>query len=98
MKRLADDLFLLEGFPPNLINVYLMGGVLIDAGTRHAVARIKHQLQGQNVLAHALTHAHPDHQGSSHAICEAFDIPLWCGADDADAVTNPALIIERLPK
>jgi hydroxyacylglutathione hydrolase len=35
------------------------------------------------VSAHALTHAHPDHFGSSHAVCEALQIPLWCGANDA---------------
>jgi glyoxylase-like metal-dependent hydrolase (beta-lactamase superfamily II) len=27
-----------------------------------------------------------DHQGSSHAVCEAFDIPLHCGAGDREAV------------
>jgi len=35
------------------------------------------------VSAHALTHAHPDHHGSSHAVCEALKIPLWCGERDA---------------
>jgi hydroxyacylglutathione hydrolase len=41
------------------------------------------QLQGHTVRAHALTHAHPDHFGSSHAVCEALGIPLWCGERDA---------------
>jgi glyoxylase-like metal-dependent hydrolase (beta-lactamase superfamily II) len=36
------------------------------------------------VRAHALTHAHPDHFGSSHAICEQLEIPLWCGKNDAE--------------
>jgi len=36
------------------------------------------------VSAHALTHAHPDHQGASHQVCEALRIPLWCGEADAD--------------
>lgn len=35
------------------------------------------------MAAHALTHAHPDHYGSSHAVCEALGIPLWCGTRDA---------------
>jgi hydroxyacylglutathione hydrolase len=35
------------------------------------------------VRAHALTHAHPDHFGSSHAVCEQLRIPLWCGERDA---------------
>ncbi len=32
----------------------------------------------KKVTAHALTHAHADHQGSSKIICESFQIPLWC--------------------
>jgi hydroxyacylglutathione hydrolase len=44
------------------------------------------------VNAHALTHAHPDHFGSSHAVCEALGIPLWCGERDvpvAEGHTRP---------
>ncbi len=86
MKRLAEGVFMLSGFPPNAINIYLLGDVLIDAGTRQAERRILRQIAGSPVSAHALTHAHPDHQGSSHAICERLQIPLWCGRDDLDAV------------
>ena len=46
MKRLADDLYLLRGFPPNAINVYLAQDVLIDAGTRQAERRITRQIGG----------------------------------------------------
>ena len=35
---------------------------------------------------HLVTHAHPDHFGSSHAVCEALGLPLWTGAGDADAL------------
>jgi glyoxylase-like metal-dependent hydrolase (beta-lactamase superfamily II) len=97
MKLVADGLYQLRGFPPNAINIYLMGDVLVDAGTRLALGRIVRQLRGRTVTAHALTHAHPDHQGSSHAVCAALGLPLWCGAADAEAIENPALIIERLP-
>lgn len=44
------------------------------------------QLEGRRLSAHALTHAHPDHYGSSHAVCEALGIPLWCGERDAHVV------------
>ena len=44
------------------------------------------QVGDRKLSAHALTHAHPDHQGASHAVCERLGIPLWCGADDADAM------------
>src|SRR3954467_4219705 len=70
MKLIADDVYLLPGFPPNAINVYLVGDVLVDAATRHAGRRILRQIEGREVTAHALTHAHADHQGASHEICE----------------------------
>lgn len=97
MKRLADGLYLLPGLPPFAINVYLMGGVIVDAGTRLAARRILRQVRGHRVSALTLTHAHPDHQGSCHAVCEALGVPLWCGAADAEAVEDPALMIRRLP-
>jgi glyoxylase-like metal-dependent hydrolase (beta-lactamase superfamily II) len=89
MKQLADGLYLLRGWPPNAINVYLVGDVLIDAGTRQAEGRIMRQIAGSALTAHALTHAHPDHQGSSHAICERLGIPLWCGRGDIPAMETP---------
>ena len=92
MKQLADGLYLLRGFPPNAINVYLLEDVLIDAGTRQAQRRIVRQIRGRPVSAHALTHAHPDHQGASHAICERLHIPLWCGRDDVAAMETPGAI------
>ena len=50
------------------------------------------ELDGRRLSAHALTHAHPDHQGSSHAICERLQIPLWCGQDDVHAMETPGAI------
>jgi hydroxyacylglutathione hydrolase len=82
------------------------GDVLIDAGTSSDRKRILSQLAGRTVRAHALTHAHPDHFGSSHAVCEALGIPLWCGEDDAGVVEGErprpgqgrgAKLLSRLP-
>jgi glyoxylase-like metal-dependent hydrolase (beta-lactamase superfamily II) len=86
MRQLAEGVHLLRGWPRNAINVYLISDVLIDAGTRHAERRIMRQIADREVDAHALTHAHPDHQGSSHAICERLGIPLWCGQGDVRAM------------
>lgn len=97
MKQLAQDVHLLDGFPPFAINVYLIGDVLVDAGTRHAAKRILRQLNGRTITAHVLTHAHPDHQGASHEVCETLRIPLWCGERDADAMQD-GRIMERQPK
>jgi hydroxyacylglutathione hydrolase len=57
--------------------------VLIDAGTARRAKSIMSELDGRDVAAHALTHAHPDHFGSSHEVCETLGIPLWCGERDA---------------
>jgi hydroxyacylglutathione hydrolase len=89
MKQLAEGVYLLHGWPRNAINVYLVGDVLIDAATRQGERRIMRQIADRTVTAHALTHAHPDHQGSSHAICERLGIPLWCGQGDIPAMETP---------
>jgi glyoxylase-like metal-dependent hydrolase (beta-lactamase superfamily II) len=86
VKELAPGVWQLKGFPADNINVYLAGDVLIDAGTALDRRRILRQISGRTVTAHALTHAHFDHYGSSHAICTTLGIPLWCGADDVAAV------------
>ena len=97
MKEVAPDVWLLSGMPPNAINVFLVGDVLVDAGTRHAERRILRQLAGREVRTHMLTHAHPDHQGASHAVCERLGVPLWCGAADTAAAERPELIRDRQP-
>lgn len=89
MKELADGLYMLDGWPRNSINVYVAQDVLIDAATRQGERRIMRQIAARKLSAHALTHAHPDHQGSSHAICERLQIPLWCGREDVHAMETP---------
>lgn len=100
MRELAEDVFSLDLYPGNLVNAYLVGGVLVDAATRHACGRILRELGGHRVEAHALTHVHPDHQGSSHAICEALNLPLWVGALEADAMESGAMeeLLPRTPE
>ncbi len=92
MRQLAEDVYQLRGRPPNAINVYVIGDVLLDAATRQGERRIMRELGGRTLSAHALTHAHPDHQGSSHAICERLQIPLWCGQGDVPAMETPGAI------
>jgi glyoxylase-like metal-dependent hydrolase (beta-lactamase superfamily II) len=88
MRELAKDVWQLEGTPADMVNVYLVGDVLIDAGTRFDAGRILRQLRDRTVSAHAITHAHPDHLGSSHAVCEQLGVPFWVGRADADAATD----------
>jgi hydroxyacylglutathione hydrolase len=92
MKQLAEDVYQLQGRPANAINVYVIGDVLIDAATRQGERRIMRQLAGRDIAAHALTHTHPDHQGSSHAVCERLGVPLWCGQGDVPSMETPGAI------
>jgi hydroxyacylglutathione hydrolase len=97
MTEVAPGVHQLTGFPKNAINWYLAGDVLIDAGGRPDTGRIIKQLNGRPLSAHALTHAHPDHQGASHAVCERFGLPFWVGEKDVEAAERPELIKERQP-
>jgi glyoxylase-like metal-dependent hydrolase (beta-lactamase superfamily II) len=86
MREIADGLWQLAGFPPDWFNVYLAGDVLIDAGTRWALPRIRRQLRGRRVRLLALSHCHPDHQGSAAELCRRLGVPLACHEADAPAV------------
>ena len=96
MQLLAPDLYILRAFPPHGVNVYLTGGTLIDAGTRWHRWPLLWQLRSTRLVAHTLTHAHPDHQGASDAVCTRFGIPLWCGAADASSAER-GRTIDLLP-
>lgn len=97
MKQLAEDVHMLKGLPPNAINVYLVGEVLIDAATRQAEKRIFKQLAGRRISAHALTHVHPDHQGCSHVVCERLGVPLSCGQEDVPAMESGPVVGSKVP-
>jgi len=92
MKPLAPDVYHLSLFPFDSINAYVIGDVLIDAGVRWSTRRLRRTLSGHSICAHALTHAHADHQGASHAICEALDVPLWCGVADVPAMESGRIV------
>jgi hydroxyacylglutathione hydrolase len=98
MTELAPGVHQLTGFPKYGINWYLLEDVLVDAGGRPDKRRILKQLREHKVTAHALTHAHPDHQGASHAVCTELGIPFWVGEDDVAAAERPELIRERQPQ
>jgi glyoxylase-like metal-dependent hydrolase (beta-lactamase superfamily II) len=97
MTELAPGVHLFTGFPKYAINWYLVGDVLVDAGGKPDKGRILKQLRGHKVSAHALTHAHPDHQGASHAICNELSIPFWVHRDDVEVAEDPRLILKRQP-
>lgn len=107
MIKVAQDVYHIPVMPRNSINCYLIEDVLIDAGIRTSYRIISEAIKGKTVAAHALTHSHADHQGSSRYICEQFDIPLWCSlqeipqAETGEATKeypNQKHIITRLQK
>ncbi len=85
MQPIAEGVWQLSGRPRDLVNVYLVEDVLIDAGTRWARRRLLRQLRGRTLRLVALTHCHPDHQGAARAICKRFGIPLACHEADVAA-------------
>jgi hydroxyacylglutathione hydrolase len=99
MKQLAEGVWQLAGaLPlPNAINTYLVEDVLIDAGAKFDRRKILKELGGRELNAHALTHAHFDHQGASKAVCERFSVPFWVPDGDVPAAEDPRVILERQP-
>ena len=85
MKRVADAVFQISWFT-TFFNAFLVGDVLVDCGTRLAGGIVLRAVRERPVRAHALTHVHPDHSGSSDRVCRALNVPLWCGERDAAAM------------
>ncbi|HMJ36848.1 MAG TPA: MBL fold metallo-hydrolase [Baekduia sp.] len=83
MRQLAPDLHAVAGRPRDAFNVHLVGSVIVDAATRHAAGRILRAVSGRTVTAHAVTHGHSDHQGSSAALVAALGVPFWAPAGEA---------------
>jgi glyoxylase-like metal-dependent hydrolase (beta-lactamase superfamily II) len=65
------------------MNAYLVGDVLVDAGGRNHAGRILKALAGRVVTQHALTHVHPDHQGSSHELATTLGLSFAVPAGEA---------------
>jgi glyoxylase-like metal-dependent hydrolase (beta-lactamase superfamily II) len=80
-----------------LVNVYLIGSTLIDAGIKASAKTILRQIGERSSTTHALTHAHPDHQGASAEICKRFNIPFWVGIKDAAAAESGS-IAQTMPQ
>ena len=85
-EQVAPGVVRLSLLPLDTFNAYILGDVLVDSGGRTAGRRLLAALSDTEIAGHALTHAHFDHQGSSHLVCEHFGIPLWCGEGDRAAV------------
>jgi hydroxyacylglutathione hydrolase len=96
--EIAQDVWQLPLTPRNGINAYLVGDVLIDAGLRIRAGKLVNALRDDRIAAHALTHVHLDHAGGSKRVKEALGVPVWVGANDAEALrTGKAAIAPGRP-
>jgi glyoxylase-like metal-dependent hydrolase (beta-lactamase superfamily II) len=95
MRAVAAGLWQLMGFPRNMFNVYLAGDVLFDTATRWARWRILRQLHGRSLALVALTHCHPDHQGTAAFLCRRFRVPLACHEADVPAMETRGRMLPR---
>jgi glyoxylase-like metal-dependent hydrolase (beta-lactamase superfamily II) len=86
MEEIAPRVHRLTLAPRDGLNAYLVGDVLVDAGMTTSAKRIVAALDGRDVRAIALTHAHADHVGGAKAVCEQLGLELWAPAGDVDAV------------
>jgi hydroxyacylglutathione hydrolase len=95
MHQIVEGVWQLKGFPRDVFNVYLVEDVLVDTATRWARRRILRQLGDRRLSLVALTHCHPDHQGSARAICEHYGVPLACHEADVAAVEGRAPMVPQ---
>lgn len=82
IRPVAEDVWQVYGVPSHAINAYVAGGILIDSMTRWAASLVLGAVRRHPVTAVALTHCHPDHQGTAAAVCDALGISLACHQAD----------------
>jgi glyoxylase-like metal-dependent hydrolase (beta-lactamase superfamily II) len=88
MRQVADGVWQVPLAPRESVNAYVLGDVLVDAGTPGMGKKLPGRLDGHEIAAHTLTHAHPDHAGGSKAVLDALGVPFWAPAGDAPACEN----------
>ena len=88
VRQVAEGVWQVPLALRSAVNAYVLGDVLVDAGTEGQGHRVPALLraEGRPVAAHALTHAHPDHVGGSAGVCRELGVPLWAPEGDADDV------------
>jgi hydroxyacylglutathione hydrolase len=86
MKQIAEGLWQVPLAPRESVNAYVLGDVLVDAGTKGEGKKLPKLLAGHTIAAHTLTHAHPDHVGGSKRVIDALGVPFWAPAGDAEAI------------
>ena len=92
MREIAPDVWHLPVTPRNGVNTYVIGNVLVDTGLRTSAKKIREALDGREVEAIALTHAHGDHGGSARKLAREWGVPVWVGAADREAAETGKVV------
>lgn len=85
VEEVAPDVLRIPLQFNDALNAYLLGDTLVDSGLGMVRKRLFAALDGLTVKAHAITHAHFDHIGCSHAVSTELGVPFLCGEGDAGA-------------
>ena len=95
MHQVAPDVWQVALAPRNGVNAWVVGDVLVDAGTTGMGKKLPQRIAGHTIAAHTITHADPDHVGGSQHVVDALGVPFWCPAGDvADVRAGRASIGE----
>jgi glyoxylase-like metal-dependent hydrolase (beta-lactamase superfamily II) len=94
MKEVAKNVYQIDLFPRNGINCYVIDDILIDAGIRSSSSKILKSIKNKKITAHAITHAHADHQGSSSIVCNTLNVPLWTSELEKENAESGKVIYE----
>ena len=97
MNQVAPDVWQIPLLPRNAVNAYLIGDVIVDAGVKQHGKKVVAALEGHDIRAHAITHAHGDHLGGSKHVLETLGLPYWVPANDAPAVEAGRFVIAESP-
>ncbi len=95
MQEIAPGVFQIALTPRNGINTYVIGDVLVDTGMKGSAKKILKEVEGRDVSAVALTHAHVDHAGGAKRVTEALGVPYWAGAADAEAASTGTAVVAK---
>ena len=88
MHELAPDVWQVPLARGEGVNAYLVGDILVDAGTKAQARRLLRAVEGRPVRALAVTHAHPGHAGGAGLVQDELGIPLWVGRGDVRALED----------
>ncbi len=86
MHQVAPEVWQVALAPRNGVNAWVVGDVLVDAGTAGMGKKLPQRIAGHAIAAHTITHADPDHVGGSQHVVDALGVPFWAPAGDAPAI------------